>query len=405
MSVLNQMLDDLSARGALLPAGNAAVAPGVLAAEARPAPRRGVRRVVWSGLALCGVALVGGLLWMQEQARDAQLSGRPRAVVASAPVAAEPPVAAMPVVAAAAQPAPVDIQEVRTADSTPRQPPASAAVPRRETVAREVEPRRAGAPRPAMPRVQGTAAAPAVRPAAAADSAATPASTSAGATPTDPPAIERRLPAGQELAAEMARASELIARGRNTEAIALLRSVLARDAAQAPARAALAALLAEAGQRDAALATLLDGVKVDALRFAMPAARLQHDLGDTAGALATLGSVPPLQQTGAHHALAGGLAYQAGRYGEAIDAYRRAVSSAEPQPVWWLGLGLALEAAGQGAEAHAAFARLASARALPADMQRFVAQRLAATAAAAARGPAAPAAAATAADSLAAGLR
>jgi tetratricopeptide (TPR) repeat protein len=202
------------------------------------------------------------------------------------------------------------------------------------------------------------------------------------------PTIQRRLPAAQELAADMARASELIARGRNTEAIELLRSVLARDASQASARAALAALLGEAGRRDDALAVLLEGTKVDPLRFAMPAARLQHDLGDTAGAMATLAAVPASQRTGAHHALEGGLAYQAGRHREAVDAYRSALSTPDALPVWWLGLGLAHEAAGQGAEAHAAFSRLADARALPAEMQRFVAQRMAATASAAARGTA-----------------
>jgi MSHA biogenesis protein MshN len=147
------------------------------------------------------------------------------------------------------------------------------------------------------------------------------------------------------------------------------------------------------------LATLLDGVRIDAARYAAPAARLQSELGDATGALATLAAVPAAQRTAAHEALAGGLAYRAAQFDEAIAAYRRALAAPDAQPLWWLGLGLALEAAGQRAEAHAAFTRLAHAPALPADVQRFVAQRLAATAPAAARAAANPPAAA---DSLAA---
>lgn len=183
----------------------------------------------------------------------------------------------------------------------------------------------------------------------------------------------------------MARAADLIARGRSTEAIELLGGVLARDASHAQARSALVALLAEAGRKDQALVVLLDGSRVDAARFAAAAAQLQNDLGDTAGALTTLARVPQAQRSGAHHALAGGLAYRAGQYSDAVDAYRRALAVPDAQPLWWVGLGLAHEAAGQRNEAHAAFAQLAGARALPADLQRFVAQKMAATAPVASR--------------------
>ncbi|MDZ7654074.1 MAG: hypothetical protein U5L03_16745 [Burkholderiaceae bacterium] len=415
MSVLNQMLNDLSTRGALLPAGGTTIAPGVVAGGARhahrlPAASISARRVAWPTLALSVVAVVGALLWTQQQAQDARLTRQPLGMASLAPVAVAAPAAPLDTsVAAAREPAPAVAEAAETtAAAVPPAGSPSATAPVATVAVASTEPAVASAPPAratppvvaAKPTARAMNAAPAQAPSKASPPPATEAKDIAVGGDDTPPAVQRRTGSGPDIATDMARAAELISRGRNTEAIDLLRTVLARDASHAQARTALAALLAEAGRRDLALSTLLDGVRIDAARYAAPAAGLQSELGDATGALATLGTVPAAQRTAAHEALAGGLAYRAGQFGEATAAYRRALAAPDAQPLWWLGLGLALEAAGQRAEAHAAFTRLAHAPALPADVQRFVAQRLAANAPAAARAAANPP---TAADSLAAG--
>jgi MSHA biogenesis protein MshN len=62
----------------------------------------------------------------------------------------------------------------------------------------------------------------------------------------------------------------------------------------------------------------------------------------------------------------------------AIAAYRRALAQPKNEPVWWVGLGVSLEATGEPAEARDAYARAAAEPTLPADVRRYVVDRLAA---------------------------
>jgi predicted Zn-dependent protease len=156
----------------------------------------------------------------------------------------------------------------------------------------------------------------------------------------------------------------------------LLLDLLARNPRDAAARKALAALQSEAGERTEALVTLLDGASVDPARFASAAAQLQTELGDARGALDTLQRMPPERRDGGFYALAGGIALAAEAPQQAVEAYQRAVSAANAQPLWLVGLALAHEAAGQAAEARAAYARAAQLPTLPADARAFVQQRL-----------------------------
>lgn len=176
----------------------------------------------------------------------------------------------------------------------------------------------------------------------------------------------------------MRRAAELIARGRTHEAMSVLKQLLRDAPHHHAARRALAALQSERGLNEAALVTLLEGVAVDAPRFALPAAQLQAQLGDRAGALRTLARVPPDTRSAAQHALTGGLALQTGAPALARDAYTQATSATQIDPVWWVGLALAHEALGDLAAAGDALARAAQEPTLPGDVRSFVAQRLAA---------------------------
>ncbi len=165
----------------------------------------------------------------------------------------------------------------------------------------------------------------------------------------------------------------------------MLERVLAASPQQVAARQALAALHAESGQRDLALAVLLDGAAIDAPHFAAPAAQLQFESGDTRSALATLARIPLAQRSAQHDALAAGIAFSAGMFADAVESYERAVRTANAPAIWWLGLGLSYEAAGQRSDAHATFARLSNAAALPNELRAFVNDKVAALAVSAAR--------------------
>jgi MSHA biogenesis protein MshN len=343
MSVLNQMLRDLEKRGAIpdlvAAAGTATVARPALALAPRPADRR--RRWIWATVLAVAAAFVAIHSWLTYRVQSAATSAAPLGVREFGAVAGAP------------APAPAVAPPIRVATSAPP-PPAPAAPPAAAPVA-------AKAPPMARPRV-AAAPAPATAPPAA------------PAPDTAAPSVVVR-PAN-ELARDVDRAAELIARGRSNEAMELLVQVLQRQPNHAAARASLAALLAEAGRREPALQVLLAGAELDAAQFAAPAARLQAEMGDVAGALQTLARVPAARRTAAHEALAAGLAQRAGDHMTAIAAYRRALGTPQAEPVWWVGLAVSLEATDEPGEARVAYTRAAAEARLPADVRRYVAERL-----------------------------
>ena len=183
--------------------------------------------------------------------------------------------------------------------------------------------------------------------------------------------------------AELRRAIELVARGQTTEATRLLADALSQRPDWSDARATLAALQAEAGDRRQALATLLDGVRFDPTRFAPTAAQLQAELNDPAGALLALDRVPPAARDQSYHALAAAIAQRAGRHQMAVAEYGAALRSVPSNAVAWVGLGVSLQALGHDAEALAAY-RGAARETLSAELRRFVQLRISALQASAA---------------------
>jgi tetratricopeptide (TPR) repeat protein len=160
---------------------------------------------------------------------------------------------------------------------------------------------------------------------------------------TQSPQIVARKDSAEEQ--QLERAADLIRRGRSLEAMALLAQVLDAQPVQPAARQALAALQAENGRRDLALRTLLAGAALEPARFAIAAARLQSELGDAHGALATLDRMPATLRDADYDALVGGIAQRAGQQSIAVEAFARAVRSPRAQASWWVGFGHSLEAA------------------------------------------------------------
>jgi len=370
MSVLNEVLRSLDARGAAAHAGAQprAVTPSPLPARVRP--------IVW-WLTLAAVAgTLGTLTWMEQRAGAVTSDRKPLGMstygAAVAPLSQSIEAAPVDVATAPARPA------MRSQVNAAVTPVANA-----PKVAKTVS-----APTPAKISALVDSPQPDAKRAAAnkqsiAKDAASPPETPAATTTPDvvAPAVQRSTAGAASVPAETARAAELIARGRTIEAIALLTRSLQQQPAQVDARLALAALYAEASRRDLAARTLLEGAEIDPTRFAARAAQLQAELGDPASAIRTLERVPESARSGAYYALLGGVAQQAGRARPAVDAYRKAVASADPNPVWWIGFALALEADGRMTEAHAAFTRAQAQPALSADIRAFATQRAAALAA------------------------
>jgi MSHA biogenesis protein MshN len=174
---------------------------------------------------------------------------------------------------------------------------------------------------------------------------------------------------------ELARAMKLITRGRNAEAAEVLTAALSQRPAWSEARSTLAALQAEAGDRQRALVTLLDGVPFEPRRFAPMAAQLQAELNDPSGALQTLDRVPADARDQTYHGLTAAVAQRAGRHDLAVAEYGAALKFAPADSVAWLGLGMSLQALGRDADALAAY-RSAAAGTLSADLRSFTQARI-----------------------------
>jgi MSHA biogenesis protein MshN len=408
MSVLNQMLRDLEKRGAVpdvvAAAGTATVARPVLT---MPAPKNTRRRWIWAGVLAVCAGFVAVHTWLTYRVHDAGIAHQPLGARQFAGVMdGHAPTASNPAVATPAAAAPAGANAAAAAGANPNANVATAAnvdtsaqkadAPRTPAAAHgsaratENDAGRpaaraasatptSSAPRARTSKTSASAAAP-TKAAASSESQATTATPAATRVPTlqpDPPAAPAVVRSASNVAPDVDRAADLIARGRSTEAIELLAQVLVRQPTHAGARSSLAALLAEAGRREQALHVLLAGSEIDPLRFAAPAAQVQAELGDLAGALGTLARVPPARRNAPDEALYGGLAQRAGDHMTAIAAYRRALAHPQAEAVWWVGLAVSLEATGAPAEARDAYARAAADARLAADVRRYVNERLA----------------------------
>jgi MSHA biogenesis protein MshN len=437
MSVLNQMLRDLEKRGAThsLAAGGSAAAK---AQAAMPSRRSGRLSLALVALLAGAAVLAGAHAWLDQRAAAAApahlpLGSRqygPALAANAASVAPAPAFAAAPnaglVVAAGAAIAPLPPAPLAPALLPPL--PLATELPDRRVaaVAAATQAAAVAAESAAAPAAATSAAPPTVaavpRPRAGRAPIA-PHDASRSKAPLDDRAVDRSVdgavgasvpavatvgaaaangaiqltPTSQSLAidpqrAEINRATDLIGRGRSTEAIGQLREVLARNPQHVLARRTLVALLAEAGAGDQAKTTLLDGAALDPVDFALAAAQMQAAAGDTQGALRTLEQVPVALRSASHQALTGGLAQRLGQHAAAVAAYRDALRQPDPNPVWWVGLAISLDALGQDEGAQAAYQQAAAQPGLPDAVRQFVALKTSGV-----HAPAAPAAVAAAA--------
>jgi len=216
---------------------------------------------------------------------------------------------------------------------------------------------------------QGRSAAGAAGAAAAGAEAGAGANSAAGA--------EVGLSPQQKAENEYRRALAKLQDARVSEALAGLERALELNPRHEAARQTLVGLLIESGRNaeaihHLALATSLDPRQAS---MAMLLARLQLENGGNA--LETLQrSLPYAEANAEYRAVMAGVLQRAGRQKEAAEHYQAAVRLQPANAVWWMGLGISLQADKRNAEAKAAFQRAAESGRLAPELQSFVERRL-----------------------------
>jgi MSHA biogenesis protein MshN len=182
----------------------------------------------------------------------------------------------------------------------------------------------------------------------------------------------------QRAALAYRQAVELASSGHGSQAIDKARETLKADPDHTAARQLAAALLFEKNQLDEAETLLREGLARQANQppLVYLLARLKAETGDTAGALATLAQSNELSADG--HGLRAVILARQGRYREALPSYEAAARLAPQNASWWLGLGVALDAEGQSANAVRALQRARAIGSLQGELLSFVDQKLAA---------------------------
>ena len=388
MSLINKMLQDLEARRATL-SGEAGAAQEIRSLS----PERsfgGPLRVFVAAIAMVMLLAAGGWWFMGDRLASQTQQATPAAngpVVAAAPAATAVPaaVAESPPAAIAreasgnaglSQLAPVAEKAAVQAVPGPPAVPAQAREKPKST-AKPAEPARPAAQQKATQQVEvGKDAR--LHIATSLSKAPQPGERDAD----DSSRIEKRMrmSAPRERAEnEYRRALGLVNQGRIQEGMAVLRGVLSEEPGHANARLSLFSLLVEQQRLDEAQSLLSEALARDAVQpqMAFRLARLQLERGDVRGAEETLRRATDSAMNnpdfrGFHAAVLQRL----NRHKEAAGEFEAALRLSPQAGVWWMGLGISLEADGRAAEAKEAYQRAKATGALSPELAAFVDQKL-----------------------------
>ena len=174
------------------------------------------------------------------------------------------------------------------------------------------------------------------------------------------------------------RALALLQEGRIEDAMAGLQQTLQLDPRHQGARETLVRLLLEAQRPDEAMRQLQQSLNLDPKQpaQAMMLARLQLDKSGPAALDTLRRTLPYAQEHGDYLALYAGMLQREQRYREAAEQYQAALQGAPDNSVWWMGLGIALQADNQLPQARAAFERAKALQTLSPQLQAFVERKL-----------------------------
>lgn len=173
------------------------------------------------------------------------------------------------------------------------------------------------------------------------------------------------------------RALGVLQEGRVGEALAGLERALQLDPQHEAARQTLVSLLLENGRSAEATQQLRAALAADPRQpaLAMLLARLQVEGGGPA-VDTLLRTMPYAANNADYHAMLAGLLQRGQRNAEAAEHYQAALRLAPQNAVWWMGLGIALQADKRLPEAREAYGRAKAAGSLTAELQAFVERKL-----------------------------
>lgn len=362
MSLINKMLQDLDARGG-------ARGDDLRQQELRavPAGERD-RRPLWlagAGVGVLALAAAGAAGWYHWQSTRAPAAPVPQLVQPTPAYAqAAPPATAAAAAAAAAPAAPaVAVAPVVDAPASPVTPAAAgsaepAALPAAAGRRARVADADAAAAHPAL-----RAPAQAVRPAArSADGAAV---------------IGTELTPKQLSENTYRRALASLQEGRVSTAMADLDRALEIDPRNEAARQTYVTLLLENRRADDAIRQLRLALGIDPRQpgLAMVLARLQLERGGPA-VQTLLTTLPHAAANADYQAFLAGVLQREQRHAEAARYYQAALKLSPLNGVWWMGLGISLQAEQQTDAAREAFGRARSGDGITPELLAFINRRL-----------------------------
>jgi len=167
--------------------------------------------------------------------------------------------------------------------------------------------------------------------------------------------------------------------GRTNEAISGMEQALQLDAHHAAVRQTLIGLLLDSKRHDDAMRLAREGLGLDPAQtgLAMILARLQVERGELRSAIETLErSLPHAADRADYHAFLAALLQRDERHKLAAERYLIALQKTPQNGVWWMGLGMSLQADNRAKDAQDAFKRAKASNSLSPELQAFVDARL-----------------------------
>jgi MSHA biogenesis protein MshN len=187
----------------------------------------------------------------------------------------------------------------------------------------------------------------------------------------------RQETGAQRAEGDYRRALASLQEGRMTETVAALEQALKYEPTHEAARQTLVGLLIEANRTDEAMRQLQLGLTLDARQpaMAMLLARLQIERGGN-GIDTLMRTLPYAGNDPDYHAFVAAALARQQRHREAAEQYQQAVRAMPSNGVWWMGLGMSLQAEKRNGEALDAYQKARASGALSEELLGFVERRI-----------------------------